>query len=157
MKAKLVVMAAAVVVGSFLNSDAFAQRRVVVWSEGTAPKAIYPNDINGAVVEGLACLDGWEVIQANLSDPDQGLSDERLAKCDVLVWWGHQKHGEVKDELVKKIVRRVKEDGMGFVSLHSAHFAKPNIALMSQIGDLQGLARQGAAQGACGGLGSVLG
>jgi trehalose utilization protein len=132
MKANFVVMAAAVVVGAFLHGEAFAQRRVVVWSEGTAPKAVYPNDINGAVAEGLARLDGWKVIKANLSDPDQGLSDERLANCDVLVWWGHQKHGEVKDELVKKIVRRVKEDGMGFVSLHSAHFAKPNIALMSQ-------------------------
>jgi trehalose utilization protein len=28
-------------------------------------------------------------------------------------------------------VRRVTEDGMGFIGLHSAHFAKPNIALMS--------------------------
>ena len=67
MKANLIVMAAAVVVGLFLNGEAFAQRRVVVWSEGTAPKAIYPNDINGAVAEGLACLDGWKVIKANLS------------------------------------------------------------------------------------------
>jgi trehalose utilization protein len=120
-----------VVVGLFLSAEASAQRRVVVWSEGTAPKAVYPNDINGAVAEGLECLEGWQVIKANLSDPDQGLSDERLSNCDVLVWWGHQKHGQVKEELVEKIVRRVKEDGMGFVSLHSAHFAKPNIALMS--------------------------
>jgi trehalose utilization protein len=131
MKTKLIVVAASVVVGLFLNVDALAAKRVVVWSEGTAPKAVYPNDINGAVAEGLACLKGWEVVRANLADPDQGLSDERLNGCDVLVWWGHQKHGKVNDELVKKIVRRVKEDGMGFVSLHSSHFAKPNIALMS--------------------------
>jgi len=131
MKVNLLVLASSVVVGLFLNADASAQRRVVVWSEGTAPKDIYPNDINGAVAEGLACLDGWQVVKANLHDPDQGLSDERLNNCDVLVWWGHQRHGQVKDELVKKIVRRVKEDGMGFIGLHSAHFAKPNIALMS--------------------------
>jgi trehalose utilization protein len=48
----------------------------------------------------------------------------------VLIWWGHKRHGEVKDELVNKIVKRVKEDGMGFISLHSSHFAKPNKALM---------------------------
>lgn len=131
MKAHFIVLSVIVALGSFLNGDAFAQRRVVVWSEGTAPKDVYPHDINGAVAEGLQGLEGWEVIVANLSDPDQGISDDLLAKCDVLVWWGHQKHGEVKDELAKKIVQRVKEDGMGFLSLHSAHFAKPNIALMS--------------------------
>jgi trehalose utilization protein len=117
------------------STGAYAQaakvkRCVVVWSEGTAPKNVYPNDINGAIVEGLASLEGWEVVKAGISDPDQGLPDALLKKADVLIWWGHQKHGLVKDELVEKIVRRVKEEGMGFISLHSSHFAKPNKALM---------------------------
>ena len=43
----------------------------------------------------------------------------------MLIWWGHKKHGDVKDELVKKIEKRVKEEGMGFIGTHSAHFAKP--------------------------------
>ena len=103
---------------------------VVVWSEGSAPKAVYPNDINGAIAEGLACLDGWEVVKASIDDPEQGLPDELLQRCDVLIWWGHVKHGKVSDELVAKVVKRVKEDGMGFISLHSSHFAKPNKALM---------------------------
>lgn len=132
MKTKLIVVAWAALT-ALLNVDVFAaQRRVVVWSEGTAPKDVYPDDINGAVAEGLACLSGWEVVKTSIDDPDQGLSDERLNGCDVLVWWGHKRHRQVKDELVEKIVRRVKDDGMGFVGLHSAHFAKPNIALMSQ-------------------------
>ncbi len=109
-----------------------AKRCVVVWSEGTAPKNVYPDDINGAIVDGLkGKLEGWEIVKASISDPDQGLPDALLNKADVLVWWGHKKHGEVKDDLVAKIVKRVKDDGMGFVSLHSAHFAKPNIKLMS--------------------------
>ncbi|MCX7047189.1 MAG: ThuA domain-containing protein [Candidatus Sumerlaeota bacterium] len=103
---------------------------VVVWSEGTAPKNVYPNDINGAVAEGLAKLDGWEVVKAGISDPEQGITDDLLKRCDVLIWWGHKKHGDVKDALVQKIVKRVKEEGMGFISLHSSHFAKPNKALM---------------------------
>ena len=108
-----------------------AKKRVVVWSEGTAPKKIYPKDINTVVAEGLQKdLDGWDIVIANLSDADQGLNDERLNSTDVLVWWGHQRHGQVKDDLVKKIVKRVKEDAMGFISLHSSHFAKPNMALM---------------------------
>jgi trehalose utilization protein len=108
-----------------------AKRCVVVWSEGTAPKNIYPKDINTAIAEGLqVSLPDWEVVVANLKDADQGLPDALLNRCDVLIWWGHQKHGDVKDELVKKVVKRVKEDGMGFISLHSSHFAKPNKALM---------------------------
>lgn len=108
------------------------QRTVVVWSEGTAnvnanSKKVYPNDINTAVAEGLKPLAArsWQIITAGLADPDQGLSDKRLNDTDVLIWWGHQKHGDVKDELVAKIVKRVKEDGMGFIALHSSHFAKP--------------------------------
>jgi trehalose utilization protein len=112
------------------GNQAQANRCVVVWSEGTAPKEIYPNDINGAVAEGLQKMRGWEVVKANLSDPDQGLPDSLLNRADVLIWWGHKKHADVKDELVDKIVKRVKEDGMGFIALHSSHFAKPNKKLM---------------------------
>jgi len=131
MKVRFMVIGALVVVGMSFTAEVSAQRRVVVWSEGTAPENVYPNAINGAVAEGLACLDGGQVIRANLSDPDQGLSEDRLNHCDVLIWWGHKKHGQVKDELAKKLVHRVKEEGMGFIGLHSTHFAKPNVALMS--------------------------
>jgi trehalose utilization protein len=125
---------AAIVLGAGCQSKpgtaAKAKRTVVVWSEGTAPKNVYPNDINGAIAEGLKDLKGWDVVVANLSDPEQGLPDDLLNRADVLIWWGHQRHDQVKDELVAKIVKRVKEDGMGFISLHSSHFAKPNKALM---------------------------
>lgn len=109
------------------------KQTVVVWSEGTAPKNVYPNDINGAIAEGLKASDqlkDWDVVVASLSDPEQGLPEALLAKADVLIWWGHKKHGDVKDELVNTIEKRVKEDGMGFIALHSAHYAKPNKRLM---------------------------
>jgi trehalose utilization protein len=117
--------------GKRKKAEAQAQRCVVVWSEGTAPKKVYPKDINGAIAEGLLKdLTGWEVVVANLSDPDQGLPSSLLNRADVLIWWGHQRHDQVKDELVDRIVKRVKEEGMGFISLHSSHFAKPNKKLM---------------------------
>lgn len=100
------------------------KRRVVVWSEGTAPKNVYPKDINSAVAEGLKPLEGWEIVTASISDPDQGMPQESLQKTDVLMWWGHTKHGQVKDELVERIVRRVKEERMGFIALHSSHYSK---------------------------------
>jgi len=128
----LAAMLACLVAATGRTAEKATPRCVVVWSEDTAPKNVYPHDINGAVVEGLTGLKGWEVVKANLADPDQGLPDQLLNRTDVLIWWGHKKHGQVQDELVAKIVRRVKENGMGFIALHSTHFAKANIALMSQ-------------------------
>ncbi|MBI5384476.1 MAG: ThuA domain-containing protein [Verrucomicrobia bacterium] len=111
---------------------AAAKRKVVVWSEGTAnvdpgSKKVYPNDINTAIADGLKPLeaDGWEIVTASLTQPNQGISDDLLNSTDVLIWWGHKKHGDVKDELVNKIVKRVKEEGMGYIATHSSHFAKP--------------------------------
>jgi trehalose utilization protein len=100
------------------------KRRVLVWSEGTAPKNVYPKDINTAVAEGLRGLEGWEVVTASISDPDQGVSNESLQKTDVLIWWGHTRHAQVNDQLVERIVQRVKQDGMGFIALHSSHYSK---------------------------------
>jgi trehalose utilization protein len=130
----MLAVSATVAAGTMFNLEALAaarKRRVVVWSEGTAPKNVYPNDINGAIAESLKKdLPAWEVITATLKDPDQGVSDERLNGTDVLIWWGHKQHDDVKNELVDKIFKRVNEQGMGFIALHSSHFAKPYKKLM---------------------------
>jgi trehalose utilization protein len=107
-----------------------SHRRALVWSEGTAPHDVYPKDINVAVAEGLKPLKDWEIVTGSLSDPDQGGSDESLNNTDVLLWWGHKRHMNVNDALVAKIVRRVKEDGMGFIGLHSSHFSKALKAIL---------------------------
>ena len=134
---RTLVVLVTISVAAMILSMAMAQveksktrRCVVVWSEGTAPKNVYPNDICGAIAEGLKELKDWDVVEAHLSDPCQGLPDDLLSRTDVLIWWGHIRHPQVKDELVDKIVRRVKEDGMGYIALHSSHFAKPNKMLM---------------------------
>jgi trehalose utilization protein len=119
--------------GSLLVSGvdaAPAKRKVIVWSEGTAPKNVYPMDINTAIAEGLKPLKDWEVVTASINDPDQGLSDEALNSANVLIWWGHQRHGDVKDDLVQRIVKRVHDDGMGFIATHSAHYSKPLKAIL---------------------------
>lgn len=107
-----------------------AKRKVVCWSEGTAPKDVYPNDVNTAIAEGLKPLKNWDVVIASIDQPDQGLPDELLNSADVLIWWGHKRHGDVKDELVGKVVKRVKEDGMGFIATHSAHYSKTLKAIL---------------------------
>src|SRR5262249_2110010 len=66
---------------------------------------------------------------ATLDEPEHGLPDRLLAATDVLVWWGHEAHADVPDELAERVQQRVL-GGMGFVVLHSGHFSKPFVRLM---------------------------
>jgi trehalose utilization protein len=113
--------------------------RVLCWSEGTAPKSVYPNDIAGAVAGALRAGGSFEVRTASLGDADQGLSDAALEATDVLFWWGHQRHGQVRDDRVDAAVKRVREGGMGLVALHSSHYSKPFKRLMEDSCDLGGV------------------
>lgn len=115
-----------------------SQIRVLCWSEGTAPTAIYPKDISGAVADALRAAGEFEVHTAALSDPDQGLSDAALAGADVLFWWGHQRHDQVHDDRVAAVVQRVRDNRLGLVALHSSHYSKPFKSLMGTACDLGG-------------------
>jgi trehalose utilization protein len=116
--------------------------RALVWDENPphAPKEVYPKSINGAVADGLLELGGGRISArtANLDDPEQGITEAALADTDVLLWWGHARHGEVSDETVRRIVERVHKHGMGFVALHSAHYSKPFQAVLGAAGHLKG-------------------
>jgi trehalose utilization protein len=114
--------------------------RVVVWDERQpAQKAAYENFLGNALAEYLQKVgEGktggsgeFTVKSVGLDDPDQGLSKETLDACDVLVWWGHQRHADVKDELARDIVQRVEEGHLALISLHSAHWSKPFIEAMN--------------------------
>ena len=116
--------------------------RVTVWHENwqdrteDAVKAVYPNGIHNCIAEFLGKDEEFEVRTAVLNDPECGLPDEVLETTDVMLWWGHCKHGDVPDELVAKIRNRVLR-GMGIIFLHSAHFSKPFISLMGTTCSLQ--------------------
>lgn len=98
--------------------------RVLCWSERTEPASVYPNGINGALVEMLLRDPDVAAKYANLNDAEQGLSQAALDKTDVLIWFGHEKHADVTAEHVSRVVKRV-EAGMGFIALHSAHYSHP--------------------------------
>ncbi len=103
--------------------------RVTVWNEGRHEKKneaiakIYPKGMHGAIADYLNRQPGIKAGTATLDEPEHGLTDEVLAKTDVLTWWGHVAHGDVKDEIVAKVQKRV-WDGMGLIVLHSGHFSK---------------------------------
>ncbi|MGM0876999.1 MAG: ThuA domain-containing protein [Bacillota bacterium] len=115
--------------------------KVTVWNENRHEKKnpvvseIYPKGIHGAIAEFLQ-EDNNEVRTATLDEPEHGLSEEVLENTDVLIWWGHLAHGEVQDEIVKKVQQRVL-DGMGLIVLHSGHFSKIFKELMGTSCDLK--------------------
>jgi len=117
--------------------------RVTVWNENRHerdPKhpagKVYPNGIHGAIAEGLEVAGGFAVRTATLDEPEHGLSEDVLAETDVLLWWGHAAHEEVRDEVVARVHARVL-DGMGLIVLHSGHFSKIFKRLMGTGCDLK--------------------
>lgn len=117
--------------------------RVTVWNEYRHEKisdeiaAIYPEGIHGAIAAYLRGLPGVEVRTATLDEPEHGLTEQVLSQTDVLTWWGHMAHGEVSEEIVDRVQRRVVLDGMGLICLHSAHFSKPFKRLMGTTCNLR--------------------
>src|SRR5258708_7865328 len=106
--------------------------RVLAWSERTEPAEVYPNGINGAIAEFLGKDKGIVVKTADISGPDQGVSDAVLDETDVLIWFGHKKHDQVTAATIQRIVDHVK-NGMGYMPVHSSHFALPFKAVLNEI------------------------
>ena len=108
--------------------------RVVVWDERQElQKTGYHGEYLGNTLAAyLTKQPGLSVKSVGLNDPDQGLSDGILDNCDVLIWWGHQKHGDVTPAHVKAVVDRVKEGRISLIALHSAHWSKPFIGVMNE-------------------------
>ncbi len=97
---------------------------VTVWNENRHEQdpeheasKIYPHGIHGAIADYLREQPGMTVHTATLDQPEHGLSEEALNTTDVLIWWGHEAHGEVLDEVVSRVHQRVLE-GMGLIVLH---------------------------------------
>ncbi|AWI09327.1 ThuA domain-containing protein [Ereboglobus luteus] len=109
--------------------------RVVVWNENRHEKnnpkvaAIYPQGIHEAIAAPLRATGGIDAKTATLDEPEHGLAQDVLDATDVLIWWGHMAHGDVRDEIVARVKKRVLE-GMGLIVLHSGHYSKIFKALM---------------------------
>lgn len=103
--------------------------RVTVWNEfrhekkNEAVKKIYPNGMHAVIASALSSQKDMSVKTATLDEPEHGLTEAVLKETDVLTWWGHVAHNDVKDEIVKRVQKRVLE-GMGLIVLHSGHFSK---------------------------------
>ena len=109
--------------------------RVTVWNEfrhekkDEAVARVYPDGIHVCLAGHLSAQDGIAAGTATLDEPEHGLTDDKLDATDVLIWWAHMAHGEVADEVVDRVQKRVLQ-GMGLIVLHSGHFSKPFKRLM---------------------------
>ena len=103
--------------------------RAIVWGENIHERVnkvvaeIYPDGMHEAIARLLRQDPDIHAETATLQQPEHGLTEARLAACDVLLWWGHRDHGGVDDAIVERVARRVWE-GMGLIVLHSGHFSK---------------------------------
>lgn len=107
----------------------------LVWSEGTEPEDVYPDGIRAVVAAALNDAN-IETRTRSIEDDQQGVSEADLEWADVLLWWGHLRHDDVTDRTVDRIEDAVRRDGLGFVSLHSSHYARPFKRLIDASGDL---------------------
>jgi trehalose utilization protein len=69
-----------------------------------------------------------------------------LNSTDVVIWWSHQKNQAVTDENVERLVTRVRQGRLGFIALHSAHWARPFVRLMQERAKEDALAQIPAAE-----------
>src|SRR4051812_45814175 len=99
--------------------------RVVVWDEQQPEqKKVYDNFLGNVIADHLRGRGGFDVRSVNFADPEQGLGDEVLSACDVLVWWSHYRtNGKIKPEATQKILERIQEGSLSLVTLHSAHWS----------------------------------
>lgn len=103
--------------------------RVTVWNEFRHEKVheavakVYPDGIHMQIARFLSENPDMVVRTATLDEPEHGLTQDVLDQTDVLIWWGHMAHREVKDEIVDRVQQRIL-NGMGLIVLHSAHFSK---------------------------------
>lgn len=102
--------------------------RVTIWHEyrhehhNEEVAKLYPDGMHMALAKGLESF-GFDIKTATLDEPEHGLTQEVLDNTDVLTWWGHMAHGEVSDEIVDRVQKRILQ-GMGLIVLHSAHLSK---------------------------------
>ena len=122
--------------------------RVLIWDEQQPQQAQGYGDkfLGETLAAGLADRPGLSIKTAKLADPEQGLSNATLDETDVLVFWCHRKVKEQDDARVEAVVKRVQAGKLGFIALHSAHWAKPFVRLMQERSKADALAALPAAE-----------
>ena len=105
--------------------------KVVVWDEQQpAQKQAYRNFLGNQIADHLGRQPGLSVRSVNINEPGQGLAAGVLDDCQVLIWWGHVRNGDIAPEVGQAIVSKIKAGQLGLIALHSAHWSTPFVEAM---------------------------
>ncbi len=103
--------------------------KVTIWNEfihekeSEQVKKVYPEGIHKVIAEKFKPEENFVTKTATLHEPEHGLTEKTLDDTDVLLWWAHTAHNQVKDEIVERVYNYVLK-GMGLICLHAAHASK---------------------------------
>ncbi len=123
-----------------IAADAPAKKvRVLVWDERqpAQTKGYGEKFIGQSIAEYLSKNPALDVRSAampakeEMDKPDPALTPESLDNTDVLIWWGHVRHRQVKWEVGDEIVERIKANKLALIALHSAQGSTPFIRAMN--------------------------
>lgn len=106
---------------------------VLVWDERQPrQKDAYENYLGNEIVARLKeVTNDLEFRSVAIDDAEQGLSAGNLEWADVIVWWGHVRQGEIKEETSQRILDYIRRGDLDLIALHSAHWARPFMAAMN--------------------------
>lgn len=117
--------------------------RVLIWDEQQLEQkqAYDPRFLGETIAAHLGAQPGVSVKTVNLDSPEQGVDAATLDASDVLIWWAHRKAPALTNANAERVASRVREGWLGFIALHSAHWAKPFVLLMQDRAKADALAQ----------------
>lgn len=117
--------------------------RVLVWDEQQSEqKKAYDGKFLGETIAAhLRGLPGIVVKSVSIASPEQGLDDATLDATDVLIQWSHRRVKDQDDARAAAVALRVREGRLGYIALHSSHWAKPFVKLMQDRAKADALAQ----------------
>lgn len=132
-----IIFLACILLGSrhTLHADepANSKIQVVVWDEQQpSQREAYPTFLGKYIADYLTRQPGLEVNSVSIDHPEKGLGDDVLDNCDVLIWWGHVRNGDISVGESKRVVKRLKQGQLQMIALHSAHWATPFVMAMHE-------------------------
>jgi trehalose utilization protein len=108
--------------------------RVLVWDERQPEQREAYGDLSlgETIAAHIGARPGIRARVSGPDDPEQGLGEAELEDADVIVWWGHRRHLEIRPDRAEAVTRRILEGRSGFAALHSAHWSRPFVRLMQE-------------------------